>query len=35
MEKKYTVSTQLYLKNGDKDIRLGEISDVEIEKYYI
>lgn len=35
MGKKYTVSTQLYLKNGDKDVRLGEISDVEIERSFM
>lgn len=35
MGKKYTVSTQLYLKNGDKDIRLGEIENISIERGYI
>jgi hypothetical protein len=35
MESKYNVSTQLYLKNGNENIRLGEIENISIEREYI
>lgn len=35
MGSEYNVSTQLYLKNGDENIRLGEIENIRIERGYI
>lgn len=35
MGSKYNVSTQLYLKNGNENIRLGEIANISIEREYI
>lgn len=35
MGSKYNVSTQLYLKNGNENIRLGEIEEISLEREYI